>query len=188
MPTASRWSRCPRLQIVDAAARARRDHRSVSRRRPQGAGRGGLTFYMFGADEAENAAAVANVRKMYPDLQIVGHSHGYLRATRCAPRSTRSTRWRRTICGWRSAFPTSRPLSRHSRRGFPMSASSRPRADCSTSCPAAGPARRDWMQTTGTRMGLAHLAGAAPAVLALSHHQSARALSCCSTRAGRRGS
>src|SRR6202045_3787574 len=39
----------------------------------------GLTFYMFGADEDENAAAVANVRKMHPDLQIVGHSHGYLR-------------------------------------------------------------------------------------------------------------
>jgi exopolysaccharide biosynthesis WecB/TagA/CpsF family protein len=39
----------------------------------------GLTFYMFGADEDENVAAVANVRKMYPDLQIVGHSHGYLR-------------------------------------------------------------------------------------------------------------
>src|SRR5277367_1877416 len=39
----------------------------------------GLTFYMFGADEAENAIAVANVRKMHPDLQIVGHSHGYLR-------------------------------------------------------------------------------------------------------------
>ena len=39
----------------------------------------GLTFYMFGADEAENAAAVANVRKTYPELRIVGHSHGYLR-------------------------------------------------------------------------------------------------------------
>jgi N-acetylglucosaminyldiphosphoundecaprenol N-acetyl-beta-D-mannosaminyltransferase len=39
----------------------------------------GLTFYMFGADEAENEAAVANARKMYPDLKIVGHSHGYLR-------------------------------------------------------------------------------------------------------------
>jgi N-acetylglucosaminyldiphosphoundecaprenol N-acetyl-beta-D-mannosaminyltransferase len=39
----------------------------------------GLTFYMFGADEVENEAAVANVRKMYPDLKIVGHSHGYLR-------------------------------------------------------------------------------------------------------------
>ncbi|MDE2063826.1 MAG: WecB/TagA/CpsF family glycosyltransferase, partial [Bradyrhizobium sp.] len=39
----------------------------------------GLTFYMFGADEAENAAAVANVRRMYPRLRIVGHSHGYLR-------------------------------------------------------------------------------------------------------------
>lgn len=39
----------------------------------------GLSFYMFGADEAENAAAVANVRKMYPDLRIVGHCHGYLR-------------------------------------------------------------------------------------------------------------
>jgi N-acetylglucosaminyldiphosphoundecaprenol N-acetyl-beta-D-mannosaminyltransferase len=39
----------------------------------------GLTFYMFGADEAENAAAVANVQKTYPNLRIVGRSHGYLR-------------------------------------------------------------------------------------------------------------
>ena len=39
----------------------------------------GLTFYMFGADEAENAAAVANVRRTYPELKIVGHSHGFLR-------------------------------------------------------------------------------------------------------------
>lgn len=39
----------------------------------------GLTFYMLGADEAENAAAVANVRKAYPALNIVGHHHGYLR-------------------------------------------------------------------------------------------------------------
>jgi N-acetylglucosaminyldiphosphoundecaprenol N-acetyl-beta-D-mannosaminyltransferase len=38
-----------------------------------------LSFYMFGADEAENAIAVANVRKMYPKLRIVGHCHGYLR-------------------------------------------------------------------------------------------------------------
>jgi N-acetylglucosaminyldiphosphoundecaprenol N-acetyl-beta-D-mannosaminyltransferase len=39
----------------------------------------GLTFYMFGADEEENAAAVANVRKTCPGLKIVGHCHGYLR-------------------------------------------------------------------------------------------------------------
>src|SRR6201994_110292 len=39
----------------------------------------GLTFYMFGADETENAAAVAHVQKMHPTLRIVGHSHGYLR-------------------------------------------------------------------------------------------------------------
>jgi exopolysaccharide biosynthesis WecB/TagA/CpsF family protein len=38
-----------------------------------------LTFYMFGAAEAENAAAVASVQSMYPDLRIVGRSHGYLR-------------------------------------------------------------------------------------------------------------
>ena len=38
-----------------------------------------LSFYMFGADETENAVAVANVRKMYPKLRIVGHFHGYLR-------------------------------------------------------------------------------------------------------------
>ena len=39
----------------------------------------GLSFYMFGADEAENAAAVARVQSMFPDLRIVGRSHGYLR-------------------------------------------------------------------------------------------------------------
>ena len=39
----------------------------------------GLTFYMFGAEEDQNATAVANVRKAYPNLQIVGRSHGYLR-------------------------------------------------------------------------------------------------------------
>jgi exopolysaccharide biosynthesis WecB/TagA/CpsF family protein len=38
-----------------------------------------LSFYMFGADEEENAAAVANVRRMYPNLRIVGRSHGYLK-------------------------------------------------------------------------------------------------------------
>jgi exopolysaccharide biosynthesis WecB/TagA/CpsF family protein len=39
----------------------------------------GLTFYMFGAEEDQNDAAVANVRKTYPNLRIVGHCHGYLR-------------------------------------------------------------------------------------------------------------
>src|SRR6201992_4231292 len=39
----------------------------------------GLTFYMFGADEEENAAAVANVQKNHPELKIVGRSHGYLK-------------------------------------------------------------------------------------------------------------
>jgi N-acetylglucosaminyldiphosphoundecaprenol N-acetyl-beta-D-mannosaminyltransferase len=39
----------------------------------------GLSFYLFGADEAENATAVAKVRETYPDLKIAGHCHGYLR-------------------------------------------------------------------------------------------------------------
>jgi N-acetylglucosaminyldiphosphoundecaprenol N-acetyl-beta-D-mannosaminyltransferase len=39
----------------------------------------GLTFYLFGADEKENTAAVACVRKAYPDLRIVGNSHGYMK-------------------------------------------------------------------------------------------------------------
>ena len=39
----------------------------------------GLTFYLLGADEAENAAAVACVRKQYPALRIAGRCHGYLR-------------------------------------------------------------------------------------------------------------
>ena len=39
----------------------------------------GRTFYMFGASEEENAAAVANVQQLYPNLKIVGYSHGYLR-------------------------------------------------------------------------------------------------------------
>jgi exopolysaccharide biosynthesis WecB/TagA/CpsF family protein len=39
----------------------------------------GLTFYMLGADKAENAIAVARVREQHPTLKIVGHCHGYLR-------------------------------------------------------------------------------------------------------------
>jgi N-acetylglucosaminyldiphosphoundecaprenol N-acetyl-beta-D-mannosaminyltransferase len=39
----------------------------------------GLTFYMFGAEDDQNAAAVANVQKMHPDLQIVGCCHGFLK-------------------------------------------------------------------------------------------------------------
>jgi exopolysaccharide biosynthesis WecB/TagA/CpsF family protein len=39
----------------------------------------GLSFYLFGADEEENAAAVANVQRNYPALRIVGRSHGYLK-------------------------------------------------------------------------------------------------------------
>src|SRR3984885_11900449 len=38
----------------------------------------GLSFYMFGADEAENAAAVAKVRRMFPGRRIVGRAHGYV--------------------------------------------------------------------------------------------------------------
>lgn len=38
----------------------------------------GRTFYMLGASEAENIAAVENVQKMYPSLKIIGRSHGYL--------------------------------------------------------------------------------------------------------------
>lgn len=38
----------------------------------------GLTFYLFGADETENARAVSAVRIKHPDLRIVGHSHGFL--------------------------------------------------------------------------------------------------------------
>ncbi|WFU42438.1 WecB/TagA/CpsF family glycosyltransferase [Bradyrhizobium sp. CB82] len=48
----------------------------VVARKAEAAGR---TFYMLGASEAENTAAVAKVQRMYPDLKIVGHSHGYLR-------------------------------------------------------------------------------------------------------------
>lgn len=39
----------------------------------------GLGFYMLGASAHENARAVAAVRKLYPELRIVGHCHGYLR-------------------------------------------------------------------------------------------------------------
>lgn len=38
----------------------------------------GLSFYMFGATESENARAVETVRKLYPNLRIAGHCHGYL--------------------------------------------------------------------------------------------------------------
>lgn len=41
--------------------------------------RTGTSFYMLGADEEENRRAVAAVRAAYPRLNLVGHSHGYLK-------------------------------------------------------------------------------------------------------------
>lgn len=38
----------------------------------------GRSFYMLGASEEENAAAVKKVQNLYPKLEIVGYSHGYL--------------------------------------------------------------------------------------------------------------
>ncbi|HEV7352112.1 MAG TPA: WecB/TagA/CpsF family glycosyltransferase [Brevundimonas sp.] len=37
----------------------------------------GLKFYILGGREAQNAAAVAAMRRLYPDLQIVGRRDGY---------------------------------------------------------------------------------------------------------------
>lgn len=37
----------------------------------------GLRFFMLGAKEEQNAAAVAEIQKRYPDLNIVGRQHGY---------------------------------------------------------------------------------------------------------------
>ncbi len=39
----------------------------------------GHSFYLFGATPDENARAVANVRRLYPDLIIAGAAHGYLK-------------------------------------------------------------------------------------------------------------
>lgn len=40
--------------------------------------RQGVTFYMLGATPEENDRAVANVRRAYPGLRLVGHCHGFL--------------------------------------------------------------------------------------------------------------
>lgn len=37
----------------------------------------GLSFYLLGATEAENAAALADVVRLYPGLKIAGAHHGY---------------------------------------------------------------------------------------------------------------
>ncbi len=137
----------------------------------------GLTFYMFGADEAENAAAVANVRKLYPDLKIVGHSHGYLRGDALRAKVDEINAlapdylWVALGVPYEQAFVeeyTSRlsQCRRHQDLGRIVQ------------LPVGQPRPRTAMDAGGrARMGLAHLAGAAPPVLALSHHQSARALS-----------
>ncbi|MBN8938749.1 MAG: WecB/TagA/CpsF family glycosyltransferase [Rhizobiales bacterium] len=39
----------------------------------------GVTFYMLGATEEENARAVAAARRLYPGLRIVGQCHGFLK-------------------------------------------------------------------------------------------------------------
>ena len=136
-----------------------------------------LTFYMFGADEAENAAAVANVRKMYPDLQIVGHSHGYLKGDALRAKVDEINAlapdylWVALGVPYEQAFveqftPRLVQCRRHQDLGRIVQ------------LPVRQPGTRAAIDADdGARMGMADLAGAAPAVLALSHHQSARALS-----------
>jgi len=41
------------------------------------AARNDLRFFMLGAEDEQNAAAVAAVQRMYPDLDVVGRHHGY---------------------------------------------------------------------------------------------------------------
>ena len=87
----------------------------------------------------------------------------------------RSTISRRTTCGSRWASPRSRRLSRNSHRFCQMSASSNRGRTIqlpvrqSPPCPKMDAGR-------GPRMGMANLARAAQAILALSDHQSPRAL------------
>ena len=109
----------------------------------------GRTFYMFGASEAENAAAVENVRRCIQTSRSSATATAISVAMRCARRSRRSTRSRRIISGLRSACPTSRHSSRNSPRISPMSASSRHPAACSTSCRAAASRAPQWMQKIG---------------------------------------
>lgn len=40
--------------------------------------RDGITFYMFGATETENARACERARHLYPNLKIVGRANGYV--------------------------------------------------------------------------------------------------------------
>ncbi len=42
------------------------------------ASRRGASFYLLGASEEENRRAYHRIAKLYPDLRIVGRSHGYL--------------------------------------------------------------------------------------------------------------
>ena len=76
----------------------------------------GRTFYMFGASEEENAAAVAMSRSCIQTSRSSGTATAISVATRCARRSRRSTRSRRIISGSRSACPMSRHSSRNTRR------------------------------------------------------------------------
>jgi hypothetical protein len=143
----------------------------------------GLTFYMFGADEAENGAAVAKVRARHPTLKVIGHCHGYLRGEALRKKideiNTLAPDYQ-----WRSASPMSRPLSTSSRHISPMSASSRLRADCSISSREAAPARRNGCSMWASNGPGASGSSRAACSGAISPTIRARSI-CCSIGAGR---
>ena len=131
----------------------------------------GLTFYMFGADEAENEAAVANVRKMYPNLKIVGRSHGYLRGEALRAKVDEINAlapdylWVALGVPYEQAF-----VEQYT-----------PPA-CSTSCPAAAPARRNGCRMSGSNGPGGSGSSRAGCSGATSPPIRARSI-CCSTRA-----
>ena len=136
----------------------------------------GLSFYMLGADEEENASAVARIRQTYPRLRILGRCHGYLKGDELRAKVDEINRlapdylWVALGVPYEQVFVAEfMPLLSNvgviktSGGLFNFLSGSRARA----ALDAAGRAG----------MGLSDMAGAAAPVLALSHHQSPCALS-----------
>jgi len=136
----------------------------------------GLSFYMLGADEEENAAAVARIRQTYPRLRILGRCHGYLKGEELRAKVEEINRtapdylWVALSVPYEQVFVAEfMPLLSNvgviktSGGLFNFLSGSRARA----ALDAAGRAG----------MGLSDMAGAAAPVLALFHHQSPCALS-----------
>ena len=105
------------------------------------ASRRGASFYLLGASEEENCRAYHRMAKLYPDLRIVGRSHGYLEGEALARLVAEIDALAPDVLWVGLGVPREQMFCASFAEALPHVGAIKTSADCSTFSPRRGSAR-----------------------------------------------